>query len=388
MDAEVLIVGAGPAGSAAAIVLAGKGRRVLLVDQRDFPRRKTCGDAITPAGVKILNELGLKEDVRRARFQRIERVRLVSPGNRILDLRIRPVDPDLAERIAPRFVLDHLLKKRAVECGASFIRARAAAPLMKSGRVQGIRIREDGRLRDLHSRVVIGADGSGSAIAAGLSPGPWHPDDAVAIRAYAHPLEARTDTIEIHMTGDLWPGYAWIFPAGGNRANVGLGISIGRYLRMKKSLRSMLADFMHSPGVRGRFGDSLELEDAAAGALRYFYPGRIRRSFDGAVLAGDAAALVNPWNGGGIVNALESGRIAAGVIDRALAENDVSKRRLKEHESALSAVVLKELKASHWMKKWLYSPPVAEAAIRILRTDKQLARSAGWFYRDIAVEVL
>jgi len=387
MDAEVIIAGAGPAGSAAAITLSRKGRRVLLVDRQDFPRRKACGDAITPAGMKILNELGLVDRVRTARFNRVERVRLVSPGNRILEIRIRPKDPELTELIAPRFVLDDLLRKHAVECGAAFIRARATDLLMKNGVVHGVRVRQDDRVKDLHSRVVVGADGSGSMIAARLGAGRWRPDDAVAVRAYAHSLKTSTDAIELHLRRDLWPGYAWIFPVGGSLVNVGLGISIRRYLRMGRSLRSMLTDFMKSDGIRERFRDDVELMEPAAGGLRYYTPARDRRAFDGAVLAGDAAALVNPWNGGGIVNALDSGRIAASVIDRALTENDMSERRLKEYESLLSGAVLKELKACHWMKKWLYSPPLTEAVIRTIQANKRIARNAGRFYKDIIVEV-
>jgi menaquinone-9 beta-reductase len=388
MDHEVIIVGAGPAGSSAAIVLASTGRDVLLVDQHDFPRPKTCGDAVTPAGVKILHELGLKDGLRKARFRSIDRVRLVSPGNRVLDLRILPKNPEMTEMIAPRFLLDDLMKRHAVECGASFLRARAAGLVMKNGLVQGIRVRTGERTLELNSRVVIGADGSGSSIAAGLGEGRWNQDDAVAIRAYAHPVKIIPETAEIHLTRELWPGYAWIFPAGGNRVNVGLGISIRGYLRMKQSLRSLLRDFLNSPGIRERFGGDAALEEIKAGGLRYYSRERSRRAFDGALLAGDAAALVNPWNGGGIVNALESGRIAAAVIDRALAENDVSRRRLKEYESLLASSVLGELKACHWMKKWLYSPPAAEAVIRFIEMNRTVARIASRFYRDITVDVL
>jgi geranylgeranyl reductase family protein len=388
MDHEVIIVGAGPAGSAAAIVLGLAGRKVLLVDRHDFPRNKPCGDVIMPAGVKILHELGLKDEVQKARFRRFDTVRLVSAENRVLDVRIRPGDPGLVERVAPRYLLDELLRKRAVECGALFFRAHATGLLRENGAVRGIRVRAGGEVRELHSRVVIGADGSNSAIAAGLGEGRWNQDDAVAIRAYARRLKTIPETAEIHMSREIWPGYAWIFPAGDNRVNIGLGISIRGYLKMKRSLRFLLMNFLNSPGLRLRFGGDVVLEEIAAAGLRSYSPDRTRRAFDGAVLAGDAAALVNPWNGGGIINAMESGRIAAAVVDRALAENDVSRRRLMEYESILASSMLGELKACRWMKKWLYSPRAAEEVIRFIGMHKSVARLADRFYRDITVDVL
>jgi menaquinone-9 beta-reductase len=388
VDHEVIIVGAGPAGSAAAVTFARKGRRVLLMDQSGFPRDKPCGDAVAPSGVGLLFGLGLKEKIRQARFQTVGALRLVPPDGRDLRIGFRPADPDLTEMIAPRKVLDVMLRDRAMESGAEFMRARAASLVMEDGRVAGVRAWTGGKLKEFRCRLLIGADGSGSKIARLLGEGSRDPDDAVTVRGYFPDVDMDPATAEIHLLRDLWPGYAWIFPAGGGTANVGLGLSIRRYRKMKKGIRSLLSDFIRSPGMAGRFRGTGEMPDLQARMLRFYSPKRKRRAFDGALLTGDAASLVNPLNGGGIVNALTSGILAADVADRALADGDVSRRRLMEYESVLASSVLRELKACHWMKKWLVSASAAEAFFRMMRMNKRMVRHAGRFYRDIAVDVL
>jgi len=176
MDAEVIIVGSGPAGSAAAITFAREGRRVLLMDQSEFPRDKPCGDAIAPSGVGLLFGLGLKEQIRQARFQTINAVRLVSPARRDLRIHFHPVDPELNEMIAPRKILDAMLRDRAVEAGAEFMRARATALVMEKGSVAGVRAETGGKASEFRCRLLIGADGSGSTIARLLGGGARDPE--------------------------------------------------------------------------------------------------------------------------------------------------------------------------------------------------------------------
>jgi geranylgeranyl reductase family protein len=383
MDHEIIIVGAGPAGSASAITFARKGRRVLLMDQSEFPRDKPCGDAIAPSGVGLLFGLGLKEKIRQARFQTVSAVRLVSPGRRELRIRFHPADPELNEMIAPRKILDAMLRDRAVEGGAEFLRARATALVMENGIVAGVRAETGGKASEFRCRLLIGADGSGSTIARLLGGKARDPDDAVTVRGYFSNVDMDPATAEIHLLRDLWPGYAWIFPAGGGTANVGLGLSIGRYRKMRKNLKSILSDFLQSPGLPERFRGTRETPDLQTRMLKFYSPERKRRAFDGALLIGDAAALVNPLNGGGIVNALMSGILAADVADRSLAENDVSRKRLLEYEMALWKALGRELMISYRIKKMSSSPAVMETMMKLILANRKMVALAGRYYRDV-----
>jgi digeranylgeranylglycerophospholipid reductase len=300
-----------------------------------------------------------------------------------LRIHFQAVDPDLTEMLAPRRVLDALLKDHAVESGAEFIQARATALIKENGRVAGVRVAAGGAAGEFRCRLLIGADGSGSTIARLLGGEARDPEDAVAIRGYFPNVDMDPGTAEIHLLRELWPEYAWIFPAGGNTANVGLGLTIGRYRKMKKNLKSILSDFIHSPGNRERFGGSFEMPDLQVCMLKFYSPKRTRRAFDGALLIGDAAALVNPLNGGGIVNAMTSGILAAGIADRALAENDVSRKRLREYETALWKALGRELALSWRVKKMSSSPAVMETVMKFVLANKKMVALAGRYYRDV-----
>jgi geranylgeranyl reductase family protein len=307
---DVAVIGAGPAGSVAALVLARAGARVALVDKASFPRDKACGDLVGPRGVQVLDDLG----VGLTGAQRVGDMRVVGPTGRSVRLPCRPGRTYPGHGVAlPRLALDQTLRTAALDAGSIARTARAGAPILDDGRLAGFELSDGTRLR---ADVVIGADGATSrvAAAAGLIDERrvlW----GFALRSY---VEASVDLPTIVLWEEArwrgFPGYGWVFPGPGPRANLGVGVGVlGDRAAAGQAARSLGA-FV---GVLNRFG--LLDHDARLPAERL--GGWLKMGMVGTtpargrvLLAGDAAGLVNPLQGEGISEALASGRAAAEAV--------------------------------------------------------------------------
>jgi menaquinone-9 beta-reductase len=308
--ADVAVIGAGPAGSIAALVLARAGARVALVDKAEFPRDKACGDLVGPRGVQVLDDLS----VRLAGAEPVGDMRVVGPTGRSVRLPCRAglTYPGHGVALA-RAALDHTLRSAALDAGSVGCTARAGAPLFDQGRLAGFELSNGASLR---ADVVIGADGATSRVAsaAGLV------DARRALWGFA--LRSYLDTSVDLPTIVLWeearwrgfPGYGWIFPGPGGRANLGVGVGVlGDRTAAGHASRSLDA-FV---ALLHRFG----LLDHAARLPAERLGGWLKMGMVGTIpargrvlLAGDAAGLVNPLQGEGISEALASGRAAAEAV--------------------------------------------------------------------------
>jgi len=308
--ADVAVIGAGPAGSVAALVLARAGARVALVDKSVFPRDKACGDLVGPRGVQVLDDLG----VRLTGAERVGDMRVVGPTGRSVRLPCRPGRTYPGHGVAlPRLVLDQTLRNAALDAGSIAYTARAGAPIDDDGRLAGFELSDGTRL---HADVVVGADGATSrvAAAAGLIDGRrvlW----GFALRSY---LDAPVDLPTIVLWDEArwrgFPGYGWVFPGPGARANLGVGVGVlGDRAAAGHAARSLGA-FV---GVLHRFGllehDACLPTERLGGWLKMGMVGTIPAR-GRVLLAGDAAGLVNPLQGEGISEALASGRAAAEAV--------------------------------------------------------------------------
>jgi menaquinone-9 beta-reductase len=308
--ADVAVIGAGPAGSAAALVLARAGARVALVDKTRFPRDKACGDLVGPRGMQVLHDLG----VRLAGAEPVGDMRVVGPTGRSVRLPCRAGRTYPGHGVAlPRVVLDQTLREAALDAGCVGHTGRAGAQLRDDGRLAGFELSDGTKL---HADVVIGADGAMSRVAsaAGLVDAPrvlW----GFALRSY---LDASVDLPTIVLWDEArwrgFPGYGWVFPGPGGRANLGVGVGVlGDRAAAGHAGRSLGA-FV---AVLHRFG----LLDHAARLPAERLGGWLKMGMVGTVpargrvlLAGDAAGLVNPLQGEGISEAMLSGHSAAHAI--------------------------------------------------------------------------
>jgi len=322
---DVIVAGAGPAGSAAAASLARRGHDILLLDRQTFPRDKTCGDGIPPGTISILDGLGMANVVREANFYEIHGIRLGSPWGRTWETTFKARRPGDEFYIAPRDRFDVLIRDHAVACGAAFTQASVKAPIIEDGRVCGVRVVIDGREKALRARVVIAADGATSVIARAL-----HGDRqplrmrGVALRGYMTGIETLPNKVEFYFDRELLPGYAWIFPLAGDRANVGVIMPADRFKKRGRPLRDYLDRFLRRRGIRERVDSAAGLVDVKTWQLPYAAPGAPARAFGGAMLAGDAGGFVDALTGEGIHHALVSSTIAADVAHEALVQGDTS----------------------------------------------------------------
>jgi len=307
---DAVIVGAGPAGSTAALCLARAGARVALVDRRSFPRDKACGDLVGPRGVRLLMELGVEPPETR----RVGDLIVVGPsGRRALLPALPGLDYPGHALAVPRLALDRALFETAVAAGACPMRDLFLGLTGDPHTPAGVQLANSGELR---ADIVVGADGATSrvAAAAGLV------DDrralwGFALRAYVNaPVDLPHILLWEPESWRLFPGYGWIFPTADGRANVGLGLGVGAERLLARQAGERFGDFcdyLQRQGLlpaAGRGG-----EQHLGGWLKMGVIGTVPTRGT-VLLAGDAAGLINPLQGEGIGQAMASGRAAAGAI--------------------------------------------------------------------------
>lgn len=383
MQREVIVVGAGPAGAMTATILAQKGHDVLLLDRQEFPRDKTCGDAVPAGAVELMCEMGMKEKVEtavtRGEFYPARKMQLVSPKGHILEATFsKSKKLGLDSFVAPRLYYDALIQQHAVDSGAEFMPLSVKEPIVENGRVIGVRAQANGMVREFQAQLVIGADGVTSAITRSLrSKQAQHHDNhrAVALRAYIEDLEELPHTVEFFLYREILPGYAWIFPIGQGRANIGLGLRLDHLRKHKLRLDKMLQDFLAMPLIKKRLKQGGQLRDIATWQLNFGSQKQLQHAFAGALLVGDAAGFINPLTGGGIHNALISARLAAQTAHEALKANDTSRERLRVYEERCQEEMWDSMKRSHLMQRaFLYFPFLIDWLVKWGKENSQLAQ--------------
>ena len=354
-QADVIVVGAGPAGASTAYHLAQAGVDVLLLEKAAFPRDKICGDGLTPRAVKQL--VGMGFDLDGPGWQKNNGLRIVGAGHR-LELPW----PDLASfppygAVRTRMDLDETLARHAEKAGARLTeRTAVTGPLLdeRTGRVIGVTAKPvDDRGRRVgdeiayRAPVVVACDGVSSRMgtALGLERRENRPM-AVAVRAYYE--TPRHDDPWMESWLELWdgtpgesnllPGYGWIFGVGDGTANVGLGILNTSAAFQSVDYKDLLVRWLANTPEEWGFREENLVGRIASAALPMGF-NRKPHYTRGMLLVGDSGGMVNPFNGEGIDYALEAGHIAADTILQALSrpEGPARERVLEGYAAALDA---------------------------------------------------
>lgn len=379
---DVIVVGAGPAGSTAAIYLAKQGYDVLLLDRHQFPRDKACGDAVPAGAIDTLSHLGMGEKIQKAvdrgELYPLKSMLLVSPKGYELEAMFHQGPNGSDSYVAPRVYFDALVYQHAIDSGAEFRQVQVTAPLVENGRVVGVKAKENGRTQELHSKVVIGADGVTSVITRNLRPKENQHVDAhraVALRAYIEGLEESPGQVEFYLYDQILPGYAWIFPTGPGRANIGLGMRLDHFRAKKQSLEAMLDTFLDMPAIKKRLQPGWKLHDMATWQLNFGSQKHLQYVFDGAILVGDAAGLINPLTGGGIHNAIISAKLAARTIHESLQRGDVSRSAMQIYEQRVHEAMWDGMRHSYQLQWSLMRFPfMIDFLIKVLKENSGLAK--------------
>jgi geranylgeranyl reductase family protein len=321
-SSDVVVVGAGPAGVAAAVTLARAGRAVTMVDKARFPRDKICGDGLTAGALRLLEGLGLDPDVV-ASWQRVDDVVVRGPSGREVTFPL-PRGRGTYAAVARRTDLDDALVDLARTAGVEVVDGHACTSAAEDG--DRVVIGVDG-VGEIEAAFAVAADGMWSPVRKHLGlatpgyRGEWH-----AFRQYfggVGPRAARE--LFVWFEPDLLPGYAWSFPLPGGRANVGFGIQRGGKVTRVQEMATIWPDLLARPHVRAVLGDGARPESPHRA---WPIPARV----DGAVLAtgrtlfvGDAAMATDPLTGEGIAQALLTGVLAAeAIVDHGPAAGSVT----------------------------------------------------------------
>ncbi|MFJ5540684.1 geranylgeranyl reductase family protein [Micromonospora chalcea] len=329
-DADVIVVGAGPGGSATAYHLARHGVRVLLLEKTEFPREKVCGDGLTPRAVRQLIRMGVDTSPE-AGWLHNKGLRVIGGGVRLeLDW------PDLASfpnygLVRTRLDFDDLLAQRAVAAGAKLrTSVNVLGPVLDAGdRVIGVQaeVGPDKEPATFHAPLVVAADGVSGRfpLALGLAKREDRPIGVAVRRYYRSPAKHDDDYLESWLelrakgSDALLPGYGWIFGLGDGRVNVGLGVLNSSSAFGKTNYRKLLTDWLANTPEEWGMTDESNAEGPTLGAALPMGFNRVPHYTRGVLLVGDSGGMVNPFNGEGIAYAMESGEMAAEVVVQALA---------------------------------------------------------------------
>ncbi|MDX6741745.1 geranylgeranyl reductase family protein [Actinocorallia sp. A-T 12471] len=332
--ADVIVVGAGPAGSTTAYYLAQTGLKVLLLEKATFPRDKICGDGLTPRAVRQLIAMGV--DINAPGWIRNKGLRIYGGG-----VKIELPWPELATfpdfgLVRPRMDLDALLAEHAVKAGATLMQGTTVTePVIdeRSDRVIGVRTKDG---REYRAPLVVAADGNSArlALALGIRKREDRPM-GVAVRRYFETPRHDDDYLESWL--ELWdgekllPGYGWVFGCGNGTSNVGLGLLNTSKSFQNTDYREMLRRWTAGMPKEWQFDEAHATGPVRGAALPMGFNRQPHYS-RGLLLVGDAGGMINPFNGEGIDYAMESGHLAADIIVQALARPTAAQRERALYE--------------------------------------------------------
>ena len=347
---DAIIVGSGPAGTTAALYAIRLGLNCILLDKAVFPRDKICGDALSGKSVRILNELGLLEEVSKLGGSEINRITFGSPKNKIFDVYLTGTEnTDQIKKgfVIPRKIFDNFLFEKADAVTDTRQGFAVQDLIFEKDCVVGVRGKtNNGDEEEIRAPLVLGCDGPTSIVARKLGVYEMEMEHtSVALRCYYEGVEGLTDQIELHYVKELNPGYFWLFPAGEGRANIGLGLSKNDAKKEKRTLRQILDELTKTEYFKDRFANARKLEKPVGWNLPL---GSIHRKNhgNGFMLLGDAAGLVDPFTGEGIGNAMVSGKYAIQVAAKCRETGNFSKSALTQYDQLLWGEIGSELRTS------------------------------------------
>jgi menaquinone-9 beta-reductase len=370
INADVVVVGAGPGGAATAYFLAKRGVDVLLVEKETMPRDKACGDGFAYESIQVMRRMGLADWVASNAAHHGNRVLLSSPGDKVATIAL-PHDPSFEMFILERSKADKVLVDAAVQAGARLLENTLVDGLerMGAGRLRLLGKKNKTEAIAIDTRLAISAEGAHGLFAkkAGIT---VSETNAVALRCYYAGDAGDAGLQEIHWDKRLAPGYGWLFPMRDGVANVGVGVVQHGAKKQRLNLKRMLEEFVATnPSMRHRLGNARRISPIKGFPLKT-NAHRVIPYADSILLVGEVAGLVNPLTGEGIGPAMISGEIAAEVAADALAANDFSAGYLRRYGSMLRRALLYRHLLSLGLQRLFAYPWLLDRTISKAGNDK------------------
>lgn len=394
---KVCIIGAGPAGAAAALQLNQLGVDCIVVDKAFFPRDKICGDGLSGKVITCLNRID-PEIVKRLEQLDIKLnswgVTFVAPNRKELEVGYRTdyEKNNEAHKVKPigyvckRMLFDNFLVDELKRCDH--------VKLLEGVNVNAYQLENDGYVISgdndfqIKADLLIVANGAHSSFSkniAGIKLDPQH--NAAGLRAYYKNVTGmNTDNfIELHFIKSLLPGYFWIFPLANGEANIGVGMlsnEVGkRKINLKKELQKIIEE---DPIIKERFKNATLVGTIDGYGLPL---GSKKRVLSGEryMLVGDAGSLIDPFTGEGIGNALYSGRNAAMQAAKAIQANDFSRETLAQYDIEIERAMGAELRLSHRLQKLIMYPMLFNLLVNISNRNKQVKELLSCMFYEVDI---
>lgn len=362
---DVIVVGAGPAGTSAACRIAAAGHSVLLLDKRSFPREKVCGDGLIPDALQALRTLGLFDRVCGV-GHRVQRLTIMSPSGIRIDIPSECVT-------LKREILDALLLERAVDSGADF-KVGTVLDVAQTD-PDSVAVSVEGLDTPLRARIVVLATGADIKLLGRLGLIDRASPSAVALRCYVRsPVEY--DELLVSFDRSVAPGYAWIFPLGQQEYNVGCGVFYHGKRGNGTNLRSAFERFRETPVARQLFAQGEYLTPLRGGCLRAGLEGTALGGRGRVVPVGEAIGSTYHYTGEGIGKAMETGLIAAQQIDEALIRDSIGP--LSQIEVLLRRKLAPKYEGYRIAQRWISRPWLSDLlAARIKKSRTLRETTAG-----------
>ena len=357
---DVVIVGAGPAGCAAAYMLSGSGLKIALLDKETFPRDKICGDALSADVTKQLDRISKSLSENFSGFKNkisSNGVRFYTPKHQQLDVAFKkPESAYGGGFVAKRVDFDNFF--------FSEIANLPDIDIFQNQKITSV-INEPGQIilesatKQFKASFALGADGAQSILNKKLTGNTIEKNHYCAgVRQYYSNVKGfhSENYIELHFYKEILPGYLWVFPLANNQANVGLGILSGIVSKKQLNLKKELTRLLHThSALKDRFKEAIPLNDIQGYGLPL---GSKKRTLSGNrfLLLGDAAGLIDPFSGEGIANAIRSGRIAAAHVQKAFEQNKFNADFNILYDKEIYNKMWKEFKLSHALQKLFQYP--------------------------------
>jgi geranylgeranyl reductase family protein len=358
INSDIVIVGAGPAGATMALMLAGSGISVTVIDKERFPRGKICGDALSGKAVSVMRRM--PDGIFEAFLGTVPKtpsygIRFVSPGRHILDVPFKPTGDIPPGFICPRKEFDAFLVSKIRDYDIRLIEGERVVEVTR-GNGLATAVTEN---LTVNGKVIAGADGVHSAVRSLLGqPKPLRKGICTGVRAYFEGVSGLhpENYIELIYLRELLPFYFWIFPEVNGLCNAGLAMLQSEISSNRVNVGAVFDQVIKShPTIAPRFRGARMAGRAEAHALPLgTQPGPL--SGDRFLLLGDAASLVDPFTGEGIGNAMASGEVAARVIKNCFEKGDLSANGLGNYEVQLRRRIGRDLRISGMLQKLAKSP--------------------------------